>query len=134
MRTHRGYTLIELLVVLAIMGLLMGLTTPRLLQMYDSVNFSLERDDILYQLESLPFAVYQQGRAFSLLDIGADNINSDSASLLQLPNGWELNTRASSEIIYNPLGFCSGGEAVFTRGDRELRVTLEAPMCRPEVQ
>jgi len=128
-----GYTLIELLVVLALMGLLMGVTTPRLIQMYDSVTFSLERDEILYQLESLPFAVYQRGEAFSLISLSGDGQPHPLTSPFELPKGWELNERATSDIVYNALGFCTGGEALFVRDDRELKVELKAPMCQPKV-
>lgn len=125
----KGYTLIELLIVLVIMGMLMGLTTPRLMQMYDSVTFSLERDDVLFQLEGLPFAVYQRGQGLRLLEA----FEAEQDSLLSLPEGWRLNENQTTDIVYNAMGFCSGGEATFEKGDRRLLVQFEAPMCRPIV-
>ncbi len=128
MTESKGYTLIELLIVLVIMGLLMGLTTPRLMQMYDSVVFSLERDDILFQLGSLPFSVYQRGESFRILA----SVDEPNPTLLILPDGWQIDQLRTSDIVYNPLGYCSGGEVVFEKNTRELRVQLESPMCRPE--
>ncbi|WP_395338815.1 prepilin-type N-terminal cleavage/methylation domain-containing protein [Ningiella sp. W23] len=122
-----GYTLLELLIVLVLMGLLTGIATPRLLQMYESVNFSLERDDILFQLEGLPFAVYQSGESFSLLSIQDD----ESSEFLSLPEGWELDDFQTSEVIYNAFGYCTGGEVSFVKGERTLQVSLEPPTCRP---
>ena len=129
MTPSKGYTLIELLIVLVIMGMLMGLTTPRLMQMYDSVTFSLERDDVLFQLEGLPFAVYQRGQGFRLLEA----FETEDDSLLSLPEGWRLNENQTTDIVYNAMGFCSGGEATFEKDDRRLVVQLDAPMCHPVV-
>ncbi|MBT0585046.1 prepilin-type N-terminal cleavage/methylation domain-containing protein [Alteromonas oceanisediminis] len=126
---NRGYTLLELLIVLLLMGLLMGLTTPRLIQMYESVSFSIERDDVLYQLGSLPFMVYQRGQAFKLLDIE----KADSTDVITLPDGWRLESDETSNIIYNAFGYCSGGGALFVKNERQLRVQLEPPMCRPRI-
>jgi general secretion pathway protein G len=126
---EKGYTLIELLIVLVIMGMLMGLTTPRLVQMYDSVVFSLERDEIVFQLGGLPFSVYQRGERFSILSIG----NESGPPLLVLPSGWHLNHSQTTDVVYSPLGYCSGGEAVFKKGERELIIQLDPPMCLPVI-
>ncbi|WP_100655921.1 prepilin-type N-terminal cleavage/methylation domain-containing protein [Alteromonas flava] len=125
----RGYTLLELLIVLVLMGLLMGLTAPRLAQMYDSVSFSLQRDDVLFQLQSVPFMVFQRGESFRLLDLN----EAPDADVLALPDGWQLDEIGTTDVTYNALGFCSGGEATFVKEDRRLRVQLDAPMCRPIV-
>jgi prepilin-type N-terminal cleavage/methylation domain-containing protein len=128
--THaNGYTLLELLIVLVLMSLFMGLATPKLAQMYDSVSFSIERDDVLFQLESLPFAVYQRGESYKLLELGT----TSSSEVISLPEGWKLDDNETTNVVYNSLGFCSGGEATFFKDDRQLRVKLEPPSCRPIV-
>lgn len=128
--THNaGYTLLELIIVLVLMGLLMGLTTPRLMQLYESVSFSLQRDEILFQLESLPFSSFQRGEAFKLSQLSEES----SSSLVSLPEGWAFDPYFAEDVTYSPFGYCSGGEARFTKGTRELVLKLTAPMCRPEV-
>ncbi|MBU3023398.1 prepilin-type N-terminal cleavage/methylation domain-containing protein [Aestuariibacter sp. A3R04] len=124
-----GYTLLELIIVLVLMGLLMGLTTPRLMQLYESVSFSLQRDEILFQLESLPFALFQRGEAFKLSQLSEE----PASDLITLPEGWAFDPVYADDVTYSPFGYCSGGEARFTKGDREVRLKLTAPLCQPKV-
>lgn len=111
------------------MGMMMGLATPRLVQMYESVSFSIERDDVLFQLQGLSFSVYQRGETFRLLDIEEPS----AISIITLPDGWQLDSTETSDVIYNSFGYCSGGEVKFVKEDRELRLNLLPPTCRPEV-
>lgn len=126
--TNSGYTLLELLIVLVLMGLISGLAFPRLSQVYDSVQFSIERDNILFQIESLPFQVYQRGVAINLRELEKPL----SEDLLALPEGWSLDKDASTDVHYNALGFCSGGELTLVKQERELALQLTPPMCRPQ--
>lgn len=122
-----GYTLLELVVVLVLMGLLMGIATPKVVQLYRSVEFSLERDDILFQLDGASFAVYKRGQTSNLTELLEDG-------LVTLPDGWQLDRSYADDVIYTSLGYCSGGEARFTKEERELLLTLTPPTCKPRVQ
>ncbi|WP_334049850.1 prepilin-type N-terminal cleavage/methylation domain-containing protein [Alteromonas gracilis] len=124
-----GYTLLELVVVLVLMGLLMGVATPKVIQLYRSVEFSLEKDDILFQLSRLSFNVYKSGRAFELQNLASE----DNNTFITLPEGWEFDALQSSNITFSPLGYCDGGQARFVKQNRELIVSLSAPSCSPEV-
>lgn len=124
-----GYTLLELVVVLVLMGLLMGVATPKVIQLYRSVEFSLEKDDILFQLSRLSFNVYKSGRGFELQSLASGG----NDKLITLPEGWEFDALQSSNITFSPLGYCDGGQARFVKQNRELLVSLSAPSCLPEV-
>jgi len=124
-----GYTLLELVVVLVLMGLLMGVATPKVIQLYRSVEFSLEKDDILFQLSRLSFNVYKSGRSFELQSIASGG----NGTFITLPEGWEFDALQSSNVTFSPLGYCDGGQARFVKQNRELVVSLSAPSCLPEV-
>jgi prepilin-type N-terminal cleavage/methylation domain-containing protein len=124
----RGYTLLELMVVLAIMGIIMGMATPRLIKMYDTVQFSLEKDDILFQLSGISFSVYSNGVAVNLQEA----IAPGEKQIVVLPNGWSISPKAS-EITYSIYGFCNGGEAELSRGSKKMLIVFSPPLCRPSL-
>jgi prepilin-type N-terminal cleavage/methylation domain-containing protein len=127
-KLSRGYTLLELMVVLAIMGLIISITTPRLLKMYESMQFALERDDISFQLSLLSSRIYLQGKNMTLQDV----LNNQSPDLLLLPNEWQVaNLKDTKAIEYSKFGFCNGGELVLARNQRLVTLYLEAPLCTP---
>lgn len=127
---RRGYTLLELMVVLAIMGLIISMATPRLLKMYESMQFALERDDISFQLSILSNRIYLQGKNMTLYDA----LKSQSTDLLLLPSEWHIaNLNNTKTIQYSQFGFCNGGELVLSRNQRVITFHLEAPLCTPRI-
>lgn len=122
-----GYTLLELVVVLVLMGLLMGVATPKVVQLYDSVNFSLEKDEIFFQLAGASFSVYKRGQKATLHEL----VQSGD---ITLPEGWTLDRSYSDDVIYTSLGYCDGGNARFTKNGRELLLLLIPPTCTPTIQ
>ncbi len=126
----RGYTLLELMVVLAIMSLIISMATPRLLKMYESMQFALERDDISFQLSILSNRIYLQGKNMTLQDV----FSNQSPDLLLLPSEWQVNNLADTKAIrYSQFGFCNGGELVLSRNQRFIKLYLEAPLCTPRL-
>lgn len=124
-----GYTLLELMVVLAIIGLMISVATPRLITMYNAAQFSLEKDDITFQLSLLPTKVYLEGKNLSLKEIMEDK----SGLFLSLPNDWQvLNPDAIASIQYSQFGFCNGGELQLARNERPLILQLTPPLCKPQ--
>lgn len=118
------------MVVLAIMGLIISMATPRLVKMYDAVQFSLEKDDIMFQLSMLANKVYLQGKNLTLKDILEDK----STGFLSLPADWQiLNTNNTSSIQYSQFGFCNGGEVRLMRNGKPLNLFLKPPLCAPQV-
>ena len=125
---HCGYTLLELTVVMAIVGIIMGLATPRLVKMYDAVAFSLGKDDVLMQLSGLSYQVRQLGRDITLAEI----MSEKQKQLLDLPEGWSLSDSAE-DIHYSLYGYCEGGTIAFYYGNRQLDVYLAPPFCSPKI-
>lgn len=126
--SHKGYTLLELVVVLAIMGIIMGMATPRLTKMYGAMEFSLQKDDLLFQLGTIPYQAFSKGQEISL----AEALTAGKDQLIALPENWEFDTSAKS-VTYSPLGFCSGGTVRFSKYTKVITVQLTPPFCKPAI-
>lgn len=125
-----GFTLLEVLVVLALIGLLAGLTAPRLGRMHDSIRVSLERDDVLRRLDGLGYAVYRQGRPATLraYPFPGDQAETDRPPLA-LPPGWTLH--APEPIAFYANGACGGGIVQARYKNIQFPILLTRPTCAP---
>jgi prepilin-type N-terminal cleavage/methylation domain-containing protein len=123
-----GYTLLELLVVMLIFGLLAGITTPRLLALYDSSQLAAQRDEIIAQVARLNYLAFQQGLSFdlSVYPPPADRV----APPLDLPQSWSLS--APVPIQYYSNGACSGGILELRRAQQVFVLELSPPLCQPK--
>ena len=121
-----GYTLLELMVVLAIMGIIMGLATPRLVKMYDAKQFSLEKDDIKFQLGKLASIAYATSTTINLKQA----VTPGEQQLISLPDNWSISDSAE-KISYSIYGFCNGGIIQLRKEDREITFELSPPFCQP---
>ena len=140
LRAAAGFTLLELLVVLAIIGLLLAVTTPIFSQVYARARFALDREDVEQQLLVLPVKVRDAGRAGFLADANAtlDPAPAEGpmpeawqALQLRLPSGWRM--EVPKPIIYHFTGTCDGGEVVFSVASLSVTYDLAAPLCRPQI-
>ena len=135
--TFKGFTLIELLVVLLIFSLLAGLVAPRLSKMYASWQMTLERDEVLTQLSSLNYHVFQQHIDFTLTDYPSQSEDKPEnkpeviAPLLELPAGWQINTK--QPIIFRANGACGGGIVYLKYSEYTFTAQLEPPFCRAKL-
>lgn len=120
-----GFTLLELLIVLLILGLVSGLIFPRLSNIYDNIVIMYEKEDILAQLNSLHFKVFQYGQVF---DLTSYPLPKDAPKLLELPPNWTLKT--DTPIRFRRNGSCSGGHLTLLHGEQIFKVKLEPPFCR----
>lgn len=120
-----GFTLLELLIVLLVLGLVSGLVLPRLSNIYDGMVTMYERDDILVQLNSLHFKVFQYGQVFDLISYP---LPKDAPKLLELPPNWTLTTE--TPIRFRSNGSCSGGHLTLLHGEESFSIKLEPPFCR----
>jgi general secretion pathway protein G len=120
-----GFTLLELLIVLLVLGLVSGLILPRLSNIYDGMVTIYEKEDILVQLNSLHFKVFQYGQVFDLISYP---LPKDAPKLLELPPNWILKTE--TPIRFRSNGSCSGGHLTLLHGEEIFKVKLEPPFCR----
>jgi general secretion pathway protein G len=154
-----GYTLLEIVVVITLLGLLAGIAAPRLASLYTSVEWAVERDDVLQSIARLGFLAFKEGRGFELrkypnpMEDSAKPLEDsekplyESAGLLQgsekpsqtpaappldLPSDWSL--EADPPIVYKPNGVCMGGNVRLSFKDRSITVYLRPPLGIPEVQ
>lgn len=120
-----GFTLLELLIVLLVLGLVSGLVLPRLSNIYDGMVMMYEKEDILVQLNSLHFKVFQHGQVFDLISYP---LPKDAPKLLELPPNWILKTE--TPIRFRSNGSCSGGHLTLLHGEENFSIKLEPPFCR----
>ena len=152
-----GFTLLELVVVLLILGLVAGLAIPNLERLYAGTVRSTERDYILDQIASLGRRAMQERRTYVLAgyDGGQDpeagervarggSGSSDGpairpargpdpgAGTIDVPEGWKISF--DEPLIIRANGVCLGAElTLLHRGAVDLRLRLEPPYCRIEV-
>jgi len=124
-----GFTLIEILVVLAIAGLLVGLTLPRLTNWYASVEKANQRRGILDEIEGLGYRAYIGGQPIVLTSSSQNGKEPNYP--VELPPGWKL--ALAKPLKYSHQGICDGGDLVVTAPDRsEEMFRLHPPLCRLE--
>ncbi|MCK5719691.1 MAG: prepilin-type N-terminal cleavage/methylation domain-containing protein [Thiomargarita sp.] len=132
----RAFTLLELVIVLFIFALLSSIVLPKLITIYDGIQISYQRDDILAKLAILGYTAYEQGENFSLITYPIQNNSQLKPIPLEFPAGWQLNTHQPINFYSN--GFCGGGLIYLSYQDIKqrysFRVSLESPFCKPILQ
>jgi len=123
-----GFTLVEILVVLAIAGLLVGITLPRMTNLYASVERANQRRGILDEIEGLGYRAYMGGQPIVLTSSSQNGKEPPENYPVGLPPGWKLTL--AKPLNYSHQGVCSGGDLVVTGPDLSQEVfRLRAPLC-----
>lgn len=125
-RAGHGFTLIELLVVLTLIGFLVGITAPRLMNMYDSFQFARERDDLLEAVANLGPSARLQGEG---VEIGSAEDLRDSG--IEVPSSWDIEIVESWQVRAN--GSCAPGRLRVSAPGRTVEIDIAAPFCRAEL-
>ncbi len=124
-----GFTLIEILVVLAIAGLLVGVTLPRLANVYASVERANQRRGILDEIEGLGYRAYMGGKPIVLASSSQNGKEPPENYPVGLPPGWKLTL--AKPLKYSHQGICDGGTLVVTGPDQSQETfRLYPPLCR----
>ena len=128
-RADEGFTLIELIVALAVVGLMLAFTLPRVAGWLDRLGFSAGQQRLEESLAELPEQARRSGHTIFLRssDRGTDAANT---AAIELPRGWTLTVDPA--IVFRYDGLCTGGTVrlSFPGGDRSYR--LAPPFCRPQ--
>jgi len=128
-RPESGFSLIELVVALAVVGLMLSVTLPRISGWLDRFGFSNNEQRVEDSLAGLGETARHAGRTVFLRSTDKSAKSADSAAI-DLPRGWTLTVEPP--IVFRYDGVCTGGTArvAFLGGERTYR--LDPPFCRPK--
>jgi prepilin-type N-terminal cleavage/methylation domain-containing protein len=126
MKTIKGFTLLELLIVLFILGLIAGLTLPRLTQVYQTLQVSYQRDDAVAQINRLGFHAFSHSLAFVLSHENRESGLNNAP--IELAEGWSIVTE--KPIIYRANGVCEGGRLWLRHITGQWAIQLSPPFCQ----
>jgi type II secretory pathway pseudopilin PulG len=120
--------LIELVVALAVVGLMLAFTLPRMAGWLDRLGFSADLQRAEDALAELGGKARRSGHTI-LLRSSSRGADTAQDVAIELPAGWTLTV--DSPIVFQYDGLCTGGTAhlSFPGGERSYR--LSPPFCRP---
>jgi prepilin-type N-terminal cleavage/methylation domain-containing protein len=128
-RAEGGFSLIELVVVLAVVGLILTFTLPRLSEWLDRFGFASSEQRVQDSLAGLGETARRAGRTVFLRSTDNSTNSVDSAAI-DLPRGWTLTVEPPIGFRYD--GVCTGGTAHLTFPGGERTYRLSPPFCQPQ--
>lgn len=149
-----GFSLLEMLTVLFIIGAAAALVTPNLPLLFDRLTFAAERDNLIREINSLPYKALGANQDLVLSEsVLSEKSERQRTSLtppdedlrelqklspyptpylapaaLPVPDGWKVNI--PNPIYYRASGFCSGGKVILAAGLLRYELDLRAPYCQ----
>jgi prepilin-type N-terminal cleavage/methylation domain-containing protein len=119
-----GFTLLEIMVVLVLLTLITSLVAPRLGTLYQALVLREQRDDLILQVQGLPYRAFRTGREFHLGSADAAGVPP-----LDVPEGWVMDS--DEPVVVKASGVCTGGTLELTHEDGERwAYRVEPPFCR----
>jgi type II secretory pathway pseudopilin PulG len=123
--------LIELVVALAVIGLTLSFTLPRITGWLDRLGYSANEQKLEEALADLAGQARRSGR--TILLVSTDKIaKTANAATIDLPRGWSLTVEPP--IVFRYDGLCSGGTVRVSLPEGERSYRLFSPFCRPQPQ
>lgn len=133
-REQSAFTLVEMMVAIAIVALLMAVTVPGSIRMYESIQYRQAVRDVLTTLANARQLAVDRG---SPQDVAFDPDRrqvSLGADIQQLPDGFELTVTTASEvnrqnlgvIRFYPEGSSTGGDIdIASPTGRGVRISVD---------
>ena len=133
-REQCAFTLVEMMVAMAIVGLLMAVTVPGSIRMYESIQYRQVVRDVLTTLGSARQLAVDRGRAQDVAFDPDRRQVSLGDDIQQLPDGFELTVTTASEvnrqnvgvIRFYPEGSSTGGDVdIASPTGRGVRISVD---------
>ena len=133
-REQYAFTLVEMMVAIAIVGLLMAVTVPGSIRMYESIQYRQAVRDVLTTLGSARQLAVDRGRAQDVAFDPDRRQVSLGDDIQQLPDGFELTVTTASEvnrqnvgvIRFYPEGSSTGGDVdIASPTGRGVRISVD---------
>ena len=123
MRNRKGFTLIELLIVISIMGIMLSVTLPISLGMYENYKASLKAQEVMVYLSGLrrDSFLYSEGKVLSSKN---DMITVDGKEKVFE----DARVRLDSPITFYRNGTTSGGKINIYVGDQVYLLSVGTPL------
>ena len=132
-RHDSGFSLLEILIVLALLGLVIGLATPRLAVYSQALQFSKKSQGVIYSLKrQRADAVINKRARWILFEPGSLRApvgNDVDVRPLELPKGW---TGSGPPLYISAAGHCRASPAVILSdpaSQRRAVYEILAPDC-----
>lgn len=133
-RQTSGFTLLELLAALAIAGLVLAVSVPASIRMYESMQYRKAVRDVITLFSSARYKAIQSGHAQSV-EIRPDKSELRlNSAIKQIPKGVRISVDSAKElnsgnvgvIRFYPEGGTSGGSVkVETANGRGVKVSVD---------
>ncbi len=133
-RGQSAFTLVELMVAIAIVGLLMAVTVPGSIRMYESIQYRQAVRDVLTTLANARQLAVDRGRPQDVAfdpERGQVSLGEDTQ---QLPDGFQMSVTTASEvnrqslgvIRFYPEGSSTGGDVdIASPTGRGVRISVD---------
>jgi prepilin-type N-terminal cleavage/methylation domain-containing protein len=122
-RSNRGFTLIELLLVISIVGIMLSVTLPVSLSMYENYKASLKAQEVMVYLSGLrrDAFLYSEGKVLTsknnvITVDGKEKVFEDTR------------IRIDSPITFYRNGTTTGGKIYIYVGDQAYSLNVGAPL------
>jgi type II secretory pathway pseudopilin PulG len=121
--------LIELVVALAVVGLMLTFTLPKMAGWLDRVGFSDKQQQVEDSLAGLGEKARRSGHTI-LLRSSDPSMDATNAAPIELPRGWTLTVEPP--IVFKYDGLCMGGTVRLSFPGGEKTYRFAPPFCRPQ--